>query len=442
MVTTIAHIRRHRRRAWLGAVVVLATITSACGSDDDADDSASDTTTETSEPESTTSEAPATTAETSEAESTASDAPATSEATEEPAAETTEPSTETADDPVAAALERAYAGVLGELPADAPEPTDAQSIWMVSCGELALTCSEPSAKVIEAAEAIGWSGQVCDGQLNPQGWSDCIRQGLSTSADAIITVGVDCVAIAGALAEAKAQNVTTINLGATDCDIVGEEPLFTAVVPNLDGYTQEEWWRQAGALQADWVIGQTNGDANVLLLEFVDPLWGEWVAEGFADQLATCDGCTVGATLELTNQDFVGGTLVSKFSTALVEAADVNAVAVPIDAWLLAGLGQAIEETGRSDDLAVIGAVGAAGNFELIREGRGQDATVAFAFGLSGYTAIDAMIRVLAGEPVEHANLGLQVVDAEHNLPERDETFRYVPPLDIESHYLSIWGVE
>jgi ribose transport system substrate-binding protein len=253
---------------------------------------------------------------------------------------------------------------------------------------------------------------------------------------------VDCVAIAGALAEAKAQNATTINLGATDCDIVGEEPLFTAVVPNLDGFTQEEWWRQMGALQADWVIGQTNGEANVLLLKFVDPIWGEWLAGGFVDQLATCGGCTVGATLELTNQDFAGGILISKFSTALVEAADANAVVVPIDGWFLAGLAQAIEETGRSGDLAVIGEGGAAPNFDLIREGRGQDATVAFSFGLNAYSGIDALIRILAGEPVEDAALGLQVVDAEHNMPESGEAFRYVPALDYEDHYLAIWGVE
>ena len=69
----------------------------------------------------------------------------------------------------AAALAKAYAGILGELPTTPTEPVADQSIWVVSCGQQVSTCSTPSAAAVEAAEAIGWTAKVCDGQLNPNG---------------------------------------------------------------------------------------------------------------------------------------------------------------------------------------------------------------------------------------------------------------------------------
>ncbi|MDY7103042.1 MAG: substrate-binding domain-containing protein [Actinomycetota bacterium] len=419
-MSTIEVARRRGTRIAIALVAALAL--SACGSDDDATDTA-DADGQAAGAEQTTTTPDETTGGDADG-----DAPGSTD-------DGSDDATDGGDGP------SPYDGVVAEPPAEAPEPVADQSVWVVSCGEQVVTCSTPSEAVVEASEAVGWSAQICDGQLNPQGWSDCIRQGASSGGDAIVTIGVDCVAVSAALAEAAAAGITTINVGATDCDIVGEDPLYSGVVPKLEGLTAEEWWGQMGALQADWVIEQTGGEARVLLLEFTDPLWGPWLATGFADRLATCDGCEIAATLEVTNQDVTGGSLVTRFSTTLVEQADANAVVVPIDGWFLAGLAQAIGESGRSDELAVIGQGGTAANFDLIREDRGQDATVAFSLGWDGWSGIDALVRVLAGEEVVAGGVGHQVVDADHNLPEPGDAFRYVPEVAFEDAYLAAWGV-
>lgn len=131
----------------------------------------------------------------------------------------------------------------------------------------------------------------------------------------------------------------------------------------------------------------------------------------------------------------------TKFSTALLQNPDVNAINVPLDGWFLAGLAQAVQASGRSDELAVIGAFGELGNLDLIRSGTGQDASVGFSADWDGWAAIDATIRVLNGEAVKPEGVGLQVIDAENNMPGEGNLFAYEPAVDYVSTFQQLWGV-
>jgi ribose transport system substrate-binding protein len=338
------------------------------------------------------------------------------------------------------ALDTAYRGVTGQPPATAPRVSAGKNIWVVSCGQVVPTCATPSQAVVDAAKAVGWSAKICDGQLNPNGWSACIRQGIGSKADAIVTIGQGCAPVKAALQEAKAADVTTIGVGGIDCDVTGGSKTFTAVTQQLGDRGQVQWWNTMGALQASWIIGKTQGRAKVLNVEFADELWGEWITAGFAKQLASCTGCQIVGKVRLTNQDLASNSLVTKFSTALLQHPDANAVAVPIDGWFHVGLAQAIMASGRSDELAVIGAFGEAGNLELIRAGRGEDATVATSLVWDGWAAVDVAIRLFAGQAVVPSGIGLQVVDADHGLPAAGQPFRYTPPVDFVAAYMKAWG--
>jgi len=254
-------------------------------------------------------------------------------------------------------------------------------------------------------------------------------------------IGQDCSSFRAALQEAKAADIVTIGVGGNDCDVDGGAKEFTATTQKLADLTSEEWWRQMGALQADWIIGKTDGKAQVLSLKFTDATFGAWLQDGFESELATCADCAVVETLEIANQDVGGGTLPAKFSTALLQNADVNAVNVPLDGWFLAGVAQAIQASGRSDDLAAIGAFGELGNLDLIRSGTGQDASVGFSAAWDGWAAIDTTIRVLNGEEVEAEGVGLQVIDADTNMPAAGEPFAYEPAVDYVAAFSELWGI-
>ncbi|GHF34624.1 ribose transport system substrate-binding protein [Amycolatopsis bartoniae] len=337
------------------------------------------------------------------------------------------------------ALAAAYTGVTGAPPTEPVPVRSGVKAWVMSCGQELPTCSTSADAVREATGAIGWDTSICDGKLNPDGWSSCIRQGVAQHADVIFVIGQDCSSFEGPLREARDAHVTTIGVGANDCDAQGGEKLFSATTQRFDGMSNQQWWNKLGALQADYLIGRTNGSAKVLEVSFADSLWGRWIKEGLEARLATCQGCSVVQQLQLTNADVSSGALGQKFSSALVKATGVNAVSVPLDAWFPSGISQGIQSSGRTDQLTVVGAFGQQASLDLIRGGQGEDATVAFDQIWDGWSAVDTALRVLAGQQVRPAGIGLQAVDADRNLPAAGQPFGYVPAVDFRALYRKVW---
>ena len=342
----------------------------------------------------------------------------------------------------AALLTEAYEGVTAAPPTEPVAVTKGLSLWFVSCGESITTCSNPAKGATEAAAAIGWESSICDGKLNPEGWGTCIRQGIAAGADVIMTGGLDCAAISGPLQEAKDAGITTIGIAGNDCDASGGEKLFSGVTQNLDGGSYKDWWVTLGALQAKYLVGSNNGAAKVLNIEFKDAIFGPFITEGFTAELAKYPESEIVASLQLSNADVASGALAQKFSTALLQNPTVNAVAVPIDGWFLAGLAQAIEASGRSADIYTVGGLGSIPNYGLIADGTGEDATVAFSGQWDGWGGVDAALRVLKDQPIVATGIGLQVVDAKHGLPAAGEDFAYSPAVDFRAAYLTTWGMD
>jgi ribose transport system substrate-binding protein len=337
------------------------------------------------------------------------------------------------------ALEAAFTGTTGTTPSTPTTPKPGVNLWVVSCGEQVPSCATPAAAAVEAAEVAGWTAKTCDGQLNPDGWGNCVRQATSAGADVIIPIGIDCPAIQQPFEEAKQAGVKVIGGGGADCDSVGGEKLWASERLQLEGLSVKDYWAQAGATAANYLIGSTDAAAKVLEVRFTDPLWGPWLSEGFNTQLATCEDCEVVDTLELANNDFVSGTATDKFASALQKAADANAVYVPVGGWMPTGFAQAVVASGRQADLVVASGFGNAANMELIRTNAGQNGVLGYATEWGGWGSVDTAIRVLNGEEPVVEGDGFQMVDADNNLPAEGED--YQGNVDFKSDYKALWGV-
>ncbi|MBD8044860.1 substrate-binding domain-containing protein [Arthrobacter sp. Sa2BUA2] len=338
------------------------------------------------------------------------------------------------------ALTAAYEGIVGAPPTESVAVPEGLSAWVVSCGQSQVTCSTPAQGAADAAEAIGWESNICDGQLNPNGWANCIRQGVAANADVIFVIGQDCSSFQGPLEEARTAGITTVGVGANDCDVDGGEPLFTGITKQLEGMDNEQWWNTLGGLQADWLIGQTDGDLKLLEVTFADTRFGPWISDGLNAALEDCETCEVVGTLQLSNQDAASGAMAQKLSTALLQAPDANAISVPLDGWFMAGLSQAIVSSQRSDDLAVVGAFGQRSNLDLIAAGQGQDASVAFSLEWNGWSGVDTALRLLADQEILPSGVGMQAIDAKTNMPADGAAFAYNPVIDFKQAYLEAWG--
>lgn len=340
----------------------------------------------------------------------------------------------------AAALETAYKGVLGTPPTTATKPKAGVNVWVVSCGEAVPSCSTVTAAAMEAAQAVGWTANKCDGKLNPGDWGACIRQAISGKANVIIPMGIDCPAVQAPVQEAIAAGIKVVGGGGADCAAAGGAKLFASERLQLQGLSIEQYWNLNGKLQADYLIGKTNGAAKVLLLTFTDPLWGPWITDGFKKELATCSGCSIVANLEIANNDFNANTAASKFSTALLQNPTANAVAVPVGGWMLGGLSQAVMSSGRFPaQLTVVTGFGDASSMDLVRNKQGQNAVVGYATPWGAYGSIDTAIRLLNGEAPQVQGDGMLIIDADHNLPAAGKD--YEGNVDFKAAYKKLWGI-
>lgn len=328
----------------------------------------------------------------------------------------------------------------GQPPTKAPAVAADKKVWIVSCGQSAIGCQTGADAAKEAAEAVGWTAQICDGKLNAGGaFASCVRQGVAANVDAIITEAIDCVAIKEPLSEARTARITTINFWGFDCDTgasaTGEQMFTESVVPSEEYPTNEAYQEAIGEARAEWIKARSGGKANVIELVFKGTNIGAALHDGFRRGMEECADCTV-ETVAVTHQTF--GNARQIIESALLKNPQANWVAVPLDSLVLAGAGQAVAGSPRRADLKLIGGEGLPPNLDLIRQDQGQSAAIGQPIDWYGWAATDTLIRAFAGESPQPAGMGFQVIDADDNLPDADA---YQAPVDFKTAYRQAWGL-
>ncbi|MDF5753086.1 substrate-binding domain-containing protein [Spongiactinospora sp. TRM90649] len=325
----------------------------------------------------------------------------------------------------------------GTPPTSAPAAPKGKKVWIVSCGQSAIGCQTGAEAAKEAAEAVGWQAQICDGKLNAGGaFAQCVRQGVAARQDAIITEAIGCSDVQQPLSEAKAAGVLTVDFWGFDCDTgAGGEKLFTAsVVPSEDHPTNTAYQEAIGRARAEWIAARSGGKASIVELVFRGTTIGETLHRGFTDGIAGCSGCRV-HTVDVTHNTF--GDVRQIIESALLKHPDATWVSVPLDSLVLAGAAQAVAGSPREDELRLIGGEGLPPNLDLVRGDRGQHAAVGQPIDWYGWAAVDTLIRAFAGEKPAPAGLGFQIIDAKANLP---GSGAYATPVDFRSAYRKAWG--
>lgn len=336
------------------------------------------------------------------------------------------------------AMDALYAGTYSDPPAEAPEHEDGKTVWMLSCGQVAPACAATAASGEEAAKSLGWETRVCDGKLNPATWSQCIRQAQAAGADALVSIGIDCAAIQQPLQEAKDAGMAVINAEGVDCDdpSVGGEALFAAsVVANDESPTINEYNEALGRARAEWIKADSDGNANIVEVNFEGATIGISNHTGFTDGIKDCTGCTVNEAV-VTNESI--GNLRQIVESALLKNPDATYVVVPLDSLTLLGTSQAVMASAQRAKLTVIGGEGTAAAMDLLRNKQGLNVIVGQSPEWWGWASMDTVLRVFAREPGVPQGIGYQVMDGSSELP---ASGGYVPPIDYKSAYKAAWGV-
>lgn len=338
------------------------------------------------------------------------------------------------------ALELGYAGDFEPPPTSGPKAVTGKNVWVISCGQAFEACVTQSAAFKEAGEKLGWRVTIQDGKADPTVASTLIRQAVAAKVDGIAVAYFDCPGVKSALLDARTAKVPVVTSGSLDCDNAAykgnDDPLYTAAV-NLRGSTDAaEFYADWARARANYVIATTNGTGNVLSIYENSQAIQQANGKAFAEQMATCTGCTVAEVPFSFAQVPNPATL--QWKSAILAHPKANVVANGIDALMGLGLQSAITQAARPG-LVVDGGEGNGGNLDLIRGGV-QHSSTAMPYEWIFWGLADTLNRVFAGDdpstfPSQGA--GWQYVDKDHNLPPAGQP--YEVPVDFRAAYEKIW---
>lgn len=338
-----------------------------------------------------------------------------------------------------AALDKAYKGFGSDLSDLASvTPKAGQKFFVMSCGESNPTCHAPAAAMVEAAKAAGWTGEIVDGKLSPDGFATAIRQATAAGANVLVPVGISCSAAAAAFTEAKAAGVTIVGGGGQDdCDpkVWASERLW---LPDDQQPTHYGIFGAFGTLQADYMFGKTNGNPQCVVINLTSQGWGQLITDSFSAELKTLGAGKVLATVDVSDPESADGSYIQKVTSALLAQPDVNCLSVPTDGYLVNGLAAAINQAGLADKLVVVGNFGSEAALDMIRQGTpGITAVIGDAQDWEAWGSVDTAIRVLAGEDPAYIGQTIQAVDKDNNMP---SSGAYNGAIDWKSKFLASWG--
>jgi ribose transport system substrate-binding protein len=338
-----------------------------------------------------------------------------------------------------------YKGLFTAPPTTAPAHKANQNIWIISCGQASKGCAEPSANAKEAAQALGWKATVFDGNFGvADAYNTGIRQAIAAHANAIITIGIDCDQAKTGYEAAKAAGIIVVGAQSYDCSdkyVHSGTDLLTAQTEFSPKYlTAGATSYERGVAKADWLIVHTDGKAQVINTDFAGLVGGEYENAGFVAEMAKCTTCKIVKTINFTPQDTSNGTLKQEFASALAQYPNANAATNISDGIIIQDdLAQAIQSAGRTKTLALIGGEGYAQDDALIRAQNGQDADMPFDSNWMAWGSVDEVIRAEAGQKSVPEGMGIQAVDATHNMPAVGKD--YSAPVDYKADYEKAWGI-
>jgi ribose transport system substrate-binding protein len=340
-----------------------------------------------------------------------------------------------------AEVDRAYKGTDREPPQQAKKPQPGKKVWIISPGQIGESASIPTNAAKEAGELVGWKMNLFDSKLDVANFSLGIRQAIAARADGLILHSIDCPLVKQALTEARKANVKVLAYYSLDCDdpSVKGEPLYDGSVNFGSQFGDYAALTRAwGAAKADWVIAKTQGRAKVISFKEDELLVVKYIREGFEEGLKKCKTCEIVKTVDFTLAD-LGPKLQQKAQGALLQHPEANAIHVPYDSAVLLGISAALIESGRNEQIELIGGEGFPSNVQLIRDNKGQDAANAFPSKWTGYAAVDSLNSLFHGDKPQDSGIGYKLIDKEHNLPAAGQG--YEPTVDYKAAYRKAWGV-
>lgn len=324
-----------------------------------------------------------------------------------------------------------------EGPDSTPTPPTGINLALVTCAGAVAGCVLPAEGAAEAAEALGWTTTMYDGQGDPVTQNKVVTQAINSGADAIIMAGVDPAQIGSALDLAAEKGIPVGSM------TQGIEP------GNGIAFDIGADYVQSGVIMGSWIVADSQGTANLLPTSDKEFASTEAIVNSAVDTVKSCTGCTVNETEYFVGSD-IGNGLGQRIASVLQRLPEVNYVIGGFDP-AVSDMVPAINNLGIGDRVKIISNVGLTQNLEFIADGNVQAGDIVYDNTYTGYAAVDQMIRVLAGEDLwsnpdvtdkrfTYNEGAPQHLITKENLD--DPSVPWTADNDAVSHYRTLWGLE
>lgn len=296
-----------------------------------------------------------------------------------------------------------------------------------------LQCSQPSCQVIgdgleEATAKLGWTMDRIDfSNTDPEAVITAMNQAVAADPDGIALSGVPSERFETALSAAKSAGIPVVNAAVID-EVGGMDG--NGIIALLGG---SEAYKRAGSITADWVISDSNAEANVLVVTADDfPIIRQEGEDVRAHIEENCSGCSVQA-LNQAVADIATNTPTNVVS-ALQENPAIDYVYFGFGD-LSRGVAPAIADAGL--DVKIVGIAPTPENSQRVIDGE-ENAWTSWSTPIVGWDIADAFARFLNGddmEPVNNQPMALRLMTIE--APPSDTEPIY--PANFEELYTSLW---
>jgi ribose transport system substrate-binding protein len=284
--------------------------------------------------------------------------------------------------------------------------------------------------VQSAARAIGWQLQIVDGRGTTAGQARALRAALRLNPTGIVLGGFDATAQTLALRRAAGMGIPVVGWHAgTRPGPDRQAGLFTNVSTDPASVAR---------LAAAYAIDHSDGTAHVVI--FTDRRYpiAAYKANVMAAEIRRCRRCAVldivNSPIDLAQQQMpaVVSSLLHRFGAQLRYMLAINGI-------YIGGAVAALVNAGRrgGDPPFAIGAGdGDASDFERIRSGDHQTASIAEPLYLQGWQIVDELNRARAGQPPSGYIVPPRLI-TRADVP---DGVVFDPPSGYRANYRRIWG--
>ncbi|WZH52336.1 MAG: substrate-binding domain-containing protein [Nocardioides alkalitolerans] len=330
-------------------------------------------------------------------------------------------------DAAAAAVEpyrSAPTSIGADEPVSAP-PSGNKTIAFLSCN--VEVCIKSQEAGVAAAEAIGWEGIAIPFDGTPEDVLEKVRYAIDQGVDGIAINGVPSATFEAAYDEAEAAGIPIV-LGASPD--VAEGPII-AVQDGIPEFTT------VGEVLGNYIIADSEGDANVLLFEMANFPIGQQIIATAAETIEeNCSSCS--AKVVTTQVSDIGTTMPSIVVSEVQRSADVNYVAFA-DSVMTGGVAASLREGGVADRVRIVGANASSASLENVRNGT-ERGYVQFSVTYFNWQAVDAFVRHFNGDPqIERWEMPLRLVTAETVEGQSEDELLFDLPADMSEQFLALW---